>query len=57
MLIHEQLPELPVHDLDIYLDILNDAILSWVDDDKHEPEVWFSSSDKEKVEDITTATK
>lgn len=57
MLIHEQLPELPLHDLDIYLDILNDAVLSWVDDDKHELEVWFSLSDKEKIENITTATK
>lgn len=57
MLIHEQLPESPVHDLDIYLDILNDAILSWVDDDKHEPEVCFSLSDKQKIENITTATK
>ena len=57
VLIHEQLPELPVHDLDIYLDILNDAILSWVDDDKHELEVWFSLSDIEKNENITTATK
>lgn len=57
VLIHEQLPELPVHDLDIYLDILNDAVLSWVDDDKHQLEVWFSLSDKEKIENITTATK
>jgi hypothetical protein len=57
VLIHEQLPELPVHDLDIYLDILNDAILSWVDDDKHELEVCFSLSDKEKIENITIATK
>jgi len=57
VLIHEQLPESPVHDLDIYLDILNDAILSWVDDDKHEPEVCFSLSDKQKIENITTATK
>lgn len=57
MLIHEQLPELPLHDLDIYLDILNDAVLSWVDDDKHELKVWFSLSDKEKIENITTATK
>ncbi|WP_164483624.1 MULTISPECIES: hypothetical protein [Kosakonia] len=46
-----------MHDLDIYLDILNDAILSWVDDDKHEPEVCFSLSDKEKIENITIATK
>lgn len=57
MLIHEQLPELPVRYLDIYLDILNDAILSWVDDNKHEPEVCFSLSDKEKIENITIATK
>jgi hypothetical protein len=57
VLIQEQFPELPVHDLDIYLDILNDSIMSWGDDDKHELEVWFSSSDKEKVEDITTATQ
>ncbi|XDK49769.1 Hypothetical protein ABZS17D1_03261 [Kosakonia cowanii] len=34
--------------LDIYLDILNDAILSWVDDNKHELEVCFSLSGKEK---------
>ena len=57
MLIHEQLPELPVRYLDIYLDILNDAILSWVDDNKHELEVCFSLSGKEKNENITIATK
>lgn len=52
VLIHKQIPDLSFHEVKIYLDILNDAVLSWENDDAHEFEVYFKLSDKKRVEEI-----
>jgi len=33
VLFHEQVPNIPIKDFKIYLNILNDAVLDWRDDD------------------------
>ena len=52
VLFHEQLPNIPEEDLKIYLDILNEAALSWGDDDSHELEVVFMECDKARILEI-----
>ncbi|MEJ8321778.1 hypothetical protein WKI40_01285 [Kosakonia sacchari] len=52
VLIHKQIPDLSFNEVKIYLDILNDAVLSWGDDGVHEFEVYFKLSDKKRIEEI-----
>lgn len=49
VLFHEQLPDIPLGDLKIYLEVLNDAVLDWVNDDKHDFEVLFMECDKKRL--------
>ncbi len=44
VLIHENIPNLSASDLNIYLEVLIDAIDSWANDDKHEFIVIFPES-------------
>lgn len=49
VLFHEQIPEIPLEDLKIYLDILNDTVLDWQRDEEHDFEVFFMERDKARV--------
>ncbi len=49
---HESLPRLPIDDLQVYLEILRDSVLDWVDDDRHEIEVVFRTIDRSVVESL-----
>lgn len=52
VLVHESLPRLPIDDLQVYLEILRDSVLDWVDDDRHEIEVVFRTIDRSVVESL-----
>jgi len=54
VLVHESLPQLPEDDLKVYLEILRDSALGWVDDESHELEVVFRCADKTVIENILT---
>ena len=49
---HDSLPNVPDDDLKIYLEILRDSVISWVNDERHELEVVFSEKDRSKINDI-----
>jgi len=50
LIVHESLPGIPDSDLRIYLDVLKDCILDWINDEKHQLEVVFHEKDKDKIE-------
>ncbi|HEK1688670.1 TPA: barstar family protein, partial [Pseudomonas putida] len=52
VLVHVTLPELPREELQVYLEILRDAVLDWVGDEGHEIEVVFREIDRFTVEDL-----
>lgn len=52
VLVHVALPELPREDLQVYLEILRDAVFDWVGDEGHEIEVVFRETDRLTVEDL-----
>ncbi|MCU1719277.1 barstar family protein [Pseudomonas sp. 5P_3.1_Bac2] len=52
VLVHVNLPELPREDLQVYLEILRDAVLDWVGDEEHEIEVVFREIDRLTVENL-----
>jgi hypothetical protein len=46
VLVHESMPRLPNGELRAYLNVLNDSVLDWIGDEKHDLEVVFRCSDK-----------
>lgn len=50
MIVHESLPGIPDSDLRIYLEVLKDCILDWVNDEKHQLEVYFTEKDQGEIE-------
>jgi hypothetical protein len=50
MIVHESLPCIPDSDLRIYLEVLKDCILDWVNDEKHQLEVYFNEKDQGEIE-------
>lgn len=50
MIVHESLPGIPDSDLRIYLEVLKDCILDWVNDEKHQLEVYFNEKDQGEIE-------
>lgn len=50
MIVHDSLPGIPDSDLRIYLEILKDCILDWVNDEKHQLEVYFNEKDQGEIE-------
>lgn len=52
VLVHVTLPGLPREDLQVYLEILRDAVFDWVGDEGHEIEVVFREIDRLTVEDL-----
>lgn len=52
VIVHADLPNIPVNDLRIYLEVLRDAVLDWDGDETHELEIFFRSVDKSKIEEI-----
>ena len=50
MIVHESLPDIPDSDLRIYLEVLKDCILDWVNDEKHQLEVYFNEKDQGEIE-------
>jgi len=52
MIVHESLPSIPDADLCIYLEVLKDSVLDWVNDDRHQLEVVFHEKDKEKIDKL-----
>jgi len=52
VLVHVTLPGLPREDLQVYLEILRDAVFDWVGDEGHEIEVVFRETDRLTVEDL-----
>ncbi|MEI7087542.1 barstar family protein [Pectobacterium versatile] len=57
ILIHEEIPELLDEEKVIYLDILNQAILSWKEDNSHDFEVYFKQKDKQRIEELLAFAK
>ncbi len=52
VLIHAQLPQIPDEQLQTYLQILCEAVLSWKPDEEHEFEVTFPETDRAKIEEL-----
>ncbi|HAB24037.1 MAG: barstar family protein [Pantoea sp.] len=50
MIVHESLPSIPDADLCIYLEVLKDSVLDWVNDEGHQLEVVFHEKDKETID-------
>ncbi len=50
--LHDALPKVPEHDLQVYLDILKDAVLGWTNDDSHELVAVFQASEQATVEKL-----
>lgn len=57
ILIHEEIPELLDEEKVIYIDILNQAILSWKEDNSHDFEVYFKQKDKQRIEELLAFAK
>ncbi|EGS2004537.1 hypothetical protein I8I78_002011 [Enterobacter cloacae] len=57
MLLHDSLPQIPKIDLQIYLEILRDSVLDWVNDEEHELEVVFLASERSLVESLVVLKK
>jgi len=55
MIVHESLPNIPDADLCIYLEVLRDSVLDWVNDKEHQLEVVFHEKDKEKIGRLLTS--
>lgn len=49
-IVHDSLPRIPESDLRIYLEVLQDSILDWVGDERHQLEVYFHEKDKGEIE-------
>jgi len=52
VLLHDSLPQIPKLDLQVYLEVLRDAVLNWGNDEEHELEVVFPASNQLNVEKI-----
>lgn len=52
VLVHESMPRLPNGQLRAYLNVLNDSVRDWIDDEKHDLEVFFRPSDKPIAESM-----
>ncbi|WP_422403356.1 barstar family protein [Pseudomonas sp. GZD-209] len=52
VLVHAALPGLPKKDLQVYLEVLRDSVLDWVDDEGREIEVVFREVDRFMVEEL-----
>lgn len=52
MIVHESLPSIPDADLCIYLEVLKDSVLDWVNDERHQLEVVFHEKNKEKIDKL-----
>lgn len=50
VLLHDSLPRIPKLDLQVYFEILRDAVLDWENDDMHELEIVFLNSDRPLIE-------
>lgn len=50
MIVHESLPSTPDADLCIYLEVLKDSVLDWVNDERHQLEIVFHEKDKETID-------
>ncbi|EOX3826749.1 Barstar (barnase inhibitor) [Enterobacter cloacae] len=57
VLLHDSLPQIPKIDLQIYLEILRDSVLDWVNDEEHELEVVFLASERSLVESLVVLKK
>ncbi|VXD02669.1 MULTISPECIES: barstar family protein [unclassified Serratia (in: enterobacteria)] len=55
MIVHESLPSIPDIDLRIYLEVLKDSVLDWVNDEKHQLEVVFHEKDKKAIEKLLSS--
>ncbi|WPU24808.1 barstar family protein [Cedecea neteri] len=43
---HDNLPDIPGDDLKVYIEVLRDAVASWVNDERHILEVIFQEKDR-----------
>lgn len=50
VIVHDDVPNIDLFSLKIYLDILNDAVLDWENDSEHELEVVFQEKNRETIE-------
>lgn len=57
MLLHDSLPQIPKIDLQIYLEILRNSVLDWVNDEEHELEAVFLASERSLVESLVVLKK
>ena len=57
MILDDSLPQISKVDLHIYLEILRDSVLDWVNDEEYELEVVFLASDRSLVEDLFMVEK
>ncbi|HBV92335.1 MAG TPA: hypothetical protein DEF80_15305 [Pantoea sp.] len=55
MIVHESLPSIADSDLCIYLEVLKDSVLDWVDDKRHQLEIVFHEKDKETIERLLSS--
>lgn len=55
MIVHESLPSIPDADLRVYLEVLKDSVLDWVNDEKHHLEVIFHGKDKETIDRLLSS--
>ena len=47
---HESWPSILDADLCIYLEVLEDSVLDWVNDERHQLEIVFHEKDKETID-------
>lgn len=52
VLLHDSLPQIPKLDLEVYFEILRDAVLDWKNDEDHKLEVVFLNPDRPVIEKI-----
>jgi hypothetical protein len=55
LLAHENIPALPLSEMRIYLEILQDAMLSWREGDEHSLEIVFMDKDRVRIETLLEA--
>lgn len=55
-IVHESLPGIPDSNLRIYLEVLKDSVLDWIDDEGHQLEVFFHEKDKDEIERLLSSS-
>lgn len=52
VIVHDNLPNIPSEDLNIYIKILKDVVLDWKNDEQHTLEVIFQEKDRDYITNI-----